>query len=146
MEAGMMGAISGMPQSDSRKNIRRDRQAFAPPSRTAGRGAAINQDLTISMQASLLRLTVAATVGFVLSGLAGCGTINEQLTVGLADHVPQWAGGLPANAPPRPGTAKYDAYMREQERLRTMPAAEREKLEAAKAAETGQPAAPSAAR
>ncbi|ABD06288.1 conserved hypothetical protein [Rhodopseudomonas palustris HaA2] len=99
------------------------------------------------MRASLLRLTVASTMGVVLSGLAGCGTINEQLTVGLADHVPQWAGGLPANAPPRPGTAKYDAYMREQERLRNMPAAERQKIEAAKAAETGQqPAEPSAVR
>ncbi|MGP9813705.1 hypothetical protein ACTZWT_19525 [Rhodopseudomonas sp. NSM] len=89
------------------------------------------------MQTSSLRLTIAAAAGVLLCGLAGCGTINEQLTVGLADHVPQWAGGLPPNAPPRPGTAKYDAYMREQERLRNMPAAERQKLEAAKAAETG---------
>ncbi|WP_156332604.1 hypothetical protein [Rhodopseudomonas sp. AAP120] len=81
------------------------------------------------MRASSLRLSVAALVGLLLSGLGGCGTINEKLTEGMADHVPQWAGGLPANAPPRPGTAKYEAYMKEQERRRNMPAAEREKLE-----------------
>ena len=28
-----------------------------------------------------------------------------------SDYVPHWAGGLPADAPPRPGTAKYDAFM-----------------------------------
>jgi hypothetical protein len=55
-------------------------------------------------------------------GLAGCGTINEKLTEGLADVMPQWAGGLPPDAPPRPGTAKYDAYMKEQERKRLEPA------------------------
>ncbi|NEW91552.1 hypothetical protein DY468_06235 [Rhodopseudomonas sp. BR0M22] len=76
----------------------------------------------------------------MLGTLAGCGSINSALTVGMADYVPQWAGGLPPDAPPRPGTAKYDAYMQEQERLRKMPAAEREKLEAAKAAESGHPA------
>lgn len=106
----------------------------------------MNRDFKISMQTSSLRLSAAAAAGLLLCGLAGCGTINEQLTVGLADHVPQWAGGLPANAPPRPGTAKYDAYMREQERLRKMPAAERQKIEAATTAETGQPAEPSTAR
>jgi len=42
----------------------------------------------------------------------------------MGDLIPQWAGGLPADAPPRPGTAKYDAYMAERERQRLMPAAE----------------------
>ena len=36
--------------------------------------------------------------------------------------IPAWAGGLPADAPPRPGTAKYDEFMRERERKRLMPA------------------------
>jgi len=98
------------------------------------------------MQTSLLRLSVAFAAVAILGGLAGCGTINEKLASGVSDYVPQWAGGLPANAPPRPGTVEYDAFMREQERLRNMPAAERQKLEAAKQAETGQPAAPAAAR
>ena len=33
-----------------------------------------------------------------------------------------WAGGLPADAPPRPGTAKYDETMKERERERLEPA------------------------
>jgi hypothetical protein len=65
------------------------------------------------------------------SGLAGCGTINERLTVGMADHVPQWAGGLPPDAPPRPGSAKYEAWQKEIERRRSLPAAEREQADKA---------------
>ena len=30
-------------------------------------------------------------------------------------------GGVPADAPPRPGTAKYDEFMKEQERKRLEP-------------------------
>jgi hypothetical protein len=37
------------------------------------------------------------------------------------DVVPLWAGGLPADAPPRPGTAKYDEMMKERERERLTP-------------------------
>lgn len=58
-------------------------------------------------------------------GLGGCSSINEKLAAGMSDAIPAWAGGLPADAPPRPGTAKYDEYMRERERQRLMPAAER---------------------
>jgi hypothetical protein len=57
--------------------------------------------------------------------LSGCGTINEKMSDAIGDYVPQWAGGLPADAPPRPGTAKYEEFMRERERLRQMPAADR---------------------
>jgi hypothetical protein len=66
--------------------------------------------------ATLLALSLA---GF---GLSGCGTINAKLADGLGDYVPQWAGGLPADAPPRPGTAKYDEFMKERERKRLEPA------------------------
>ncbi|WP_291572628.1 hypothetical protein [Bradyrhizobium sp.] len=59
-------------------------------------------------------------------GLGGCATINEKLAAGLSDAVPQWAGGLPADAPPRRGTAKYDEYMQEQERKRLEPAPPKE--------------------
>jgi hypothetical protein len=31
----------------------------------------------------------------------------------MANDIPTWAGGVPANAPPRPGTAEYDAYRKE---------------------------------
>lgn len=70
---------------------------------------------------SLLLLTGLA------AGLSGCGTVNEKLSAGMGDYVPQWAGGLPADAPPRPGTPQYEAWLKERERLRQIPAAEREK-------------------
>jgi hypothetical protein len=57
--------------------------------------------------------------------LSGCGTINEKLAAGVSDAIPAWAGGMPADAPPRPGTAKYDEFMRERERKRLLPASER---------------------
>ena len=44
------------------------------------------------------------------------------LAAGMGDYVPQWLGGLPADAPPRPGTAKYDEWMKERERQRLEPA------------------------
>ncbi|KIZ45234.1 MULTISPECIES: hypothetical protein [Rhodopseudomonas] len=79
------------------------------------------------MQIRPLRVLSVLSAALLAASLAGCGTINEKLTIGMADYVPQWAGGLPADAPPRPGTARYDAYMKEQARLRAMPAAERPK-------------------
>ncbi|PSO23633.1 hypothetical protein [Bradyrhizobium sp. MOS002] len=65
------------------------------------------------------------------AGLSGCGTVNEKLSSGMGDYVPHWAGGLPADAPPRAGTPQYDAYMKERERKRLMPAADRAKEEQA---------------
>lgn len=70
-------------------------------------------------------IAVVVAVALAGLGLSGCGTINEKLAAGMSDAIPAWAGGLPADAPPRPGTAKYDEYMRERERLRLMPATER---------------------
>jgi uncharacterized protein YceK len=78
----------------------------------------------------LLLLALAA-------GLPGCGTVNEKLSAGMGDYVPQWAGGLPADAPPRPGTAQYDAYMKERERKRLLPATDREKNEQTQKGATG---------
>ena len=71
------------------------------------------------------------------AGLSGCGTVNEKLSAGMGDYVPQWAGGLPADAPPRPGTPQYDAYLKERERKRLLPAADREKEEQAQKGVTG---------
>ena len=31
----------------------------------------------------------------------------------MADLIPAWAGGLPADAPPRPGTPEYEAWMKQ---------------------------------
>ena len=52
----------------------------------------------------------------------GCGSINSHLAAGMGEVIPEWAGGLPADAPPRPGTAKYDEMMKERERERLEPA------------------------
>ena len=75
---------------------------------------------------SLIR-HIATIVALSLAGfaLSGCGTINEKLSAGVSDAIPAWAGGVPADAPPRPGTVKYDEFMKERERKRLMPAAER---------------------
>lgn len=50
----------------------------------------------------------------------------------MGDYIPQWAGGLPADAPPRPGTVQYDEFMKERERKRLMPADARDKEERAR--------------
>jgi hypothetical protein len=54
--------------------------------------------------------------------LGGCSSINERMGPMIGDNLPQWAGGLPKDVPPRKGTPEYDAYMREQERKRLEPA------------------------
>jgi hypothetical protein len=70
------------------------------------------------MPVRVRHLAVVASLVLLGSGLTGCGTINEKIADGAGDYVPQWMGGLPADAPPRPGTAKYDEFMKEQERKR----------------------------
>ena len=70
-------------------------------------------------------IAMIAAVALAGCGLSGCGTINEKLAGGISDAIPAAVGGLPADAPPRPGTAKYDEYMRERERKRLLPASER---------------------
>jgi hypothetical protein len=64
------------------------------------------------------RLSTLIVLAFVACGLSGCGTINANLAAGISDYVPHWAGGMPADAPPRPGTAKYEEFMKERERKR----------------------------
>jgi len=83
-------------------------------------------------------LFLAATA--VASSLAGCSSINEKLAAGMGEAIPQWAGGLPADAPPRPGTAKYDEFMKERERRRLQPAAERDDADPTAATQGAAPA------
>ena len=78
------------------------------------------------MPISLRQLGFVIAVALPAWGLGGCSGINEKLAAGITDTLPQWAGGLPPNAPPRPGTAKYEEFMRERERQRLEPAASRE--------------------
>jgi hypothetical protein len=46
--------------------------------------------------ARLIALVIATTA------LTSCGHV--------ADYIPTWAGGLPKDVPPRPGTPEYDAF------------------------------------
>ena len=64
------------------------------------------------------RLLILIGLALLTCSLGGCGTINANLAAGISDYVPHWAGGLPADAPPRPGSAKYEEFMRERERKR----------------------------
>jgi hypothetical protein len=64
------------------------------------------------------RVPVVIATLLMAASLGGCGTISGWMAVGFEDYIPVWAGGLPANAPPRPGTAKYDEWMKERERQR----------------------------
>jgi hypothetical protein len=64
----------------------------------------------------------ALAIAILAGSLSGCGNINEKLAEGIGDYVPRWAGGLPADAPPRPGTAKYEEFVKERERRRLEPA------------------------
>ena len=75
------------------------------------------------MRSRLPNLAVLATFALIALALGGCGTINEKLAGGTADYLPHWLGGEPADAPPRPGSARYDEFMKERERKRLEPAA-----------------------
>ena len=68
-------------------------------------------------------LAAIAALMLLACSLSGCGTVNEKVVDDAGDYIPQWLGGLPADAPPRPGTAKYDEWMkeREQKRLQAAP-------------------------
>jgi hypothetical protein len=83
--------------------------------------------------AGLRRFAILLASAWLACALSGCASINEKVSAGMGDYIPMWAGGLPPDAPPRPGTPQYDEYMKERERLRQMPAAEREREQRAKA-------------
>jgi hypothetical protein len=48
-------------------------------------------------------ITAVTLLGFGLN-LAGCGGF-------VADHWPHWAGGMPADVPPRPGSPGYAEFI-----------------------------------
>ena len=78
------------------------------------------------MSTSARHIATILAIALAGCGLGSCGTINEKLAAGVSDAIPAWAGGLPADAPPRPGTAEYDGFMKERERKRLLPASERD--------------------
>ena len=67
-------------------------------------------------------ITTIAALALVGLAACGCSSINERIGPGIGDALPQWAGGLPADVPPRRGTPEYDAYMKERKRLEPAPA------------------------
>ncbi len=50
----------------------------------------------------------------VIGLLLGAGTLASCASTSafVADNLPEWAGGLPKDAPPRLGSPGYDAYLR----------------------------------
>lgn len=72
----------------------------------------------------LFRNKISVLTGVVLLSfsLAGCGSVSSFLAGGMADLIPAWAGGLPADAPPRPGAPGYEEYIKQKEK-QAMPAA-----------------------
>src|SRR5215475_9139826 len=87
---------------------------------------------------SARQLAILFASVLLTSALAGCAGVNEKMSAAMGDYVPQWAGGLPPDAPPRPGTPQYDAYMKERERLRLIPADQRPQPQAGQSSQAGQ--------
>jgi hypothetical protein len=71
------------------------------------------------------QLAILLAVALPAGVLGGCASINTSLT-GTGEALPTWLGGMPADVPPRPGTAKYDEFMKERERKRLEPAPPKE--------------------
>jgi hypothetical protein len=87
------------------------------------------------MTQSLLRISALMLLAAAACGLGGCGTVNGYLANSMGDYIPHWAGGLPADAPPRPGTAKYDELTKERERKRLEPAVPKQENDKASSSE-----------
>jgi hypothetical protein len=92
---------------------------FAAAAKTI-KGSSSLMNIRVRPYEGLLALALLA-LALLSSSLGGCASSN------MGDYIPQWAGGLPADAPPRPGTAKYDEFMKERERNRQLPADQRNK-------------------
>ncbi len=70
------------------------------------------------------RIPVLLCALLTVCNLSGCASINSHMAAGMGDAIPHWAGGLPADAPPRPGTAKYAEMMKQRQRARLEPQAQ----------------------
>ena len=61
---------------------------------------------------SVRRLISAATLVCVCGLVGSCAGATESGVSGyVADHWPHWAGGMPADVPPRPGAPGYDEFI-----------------------------------
>jgi hypothetical protein len=77
-------------------------------------GQVLVQQRWLSM-AIFRRASVLIAVMLMTASLGGCGSISSFVAGSMGDLIPAWAGGLPADAPPRPGSAKYDEWLRQQQ-------------------------------
>lgn len=80
------------PTNGTTNAIYPDGPGYRPSHQTSG-----------SLMAPRRLITAATLLGFGLN-LASCGGF-------VADHWPHWAGGLPADVPPRPGTPGYADFV-----------------------------------
>jgi hypothetical protein len=49
----------------------------------------------------------------LLAMLGGCASTRSFVSAKVADIIPEWAGGVPADAPPRPGEPGYEKFERD---------------------------------
>ena len=73
----------------------------------------------------------------ICAGVAGCSSVNSFLAAKVADTIPEWAGGLPPDAPPRPGDPRYPQY--EQELKKDLAAPKGKDVKAANPAKNAAP-------
>jgi hypothetical protein len=85
-----------------------------------------DEQASVPTSFSLRPLRIVVVIGAAVL-LNGCGSINSWLASAMADHIPEWAGGLPAGVPPRPGTAEYDT-VKKSEAASIQPAPQAAKL------------------
>ena len=55
----------------------------------------------------MIRVVALLALAMVLAGCASGGVVGEML--------PTWAGGMPKDVPPRPGTPEYEAHKKQLE-------------------------------
>jgi len=77
---------------------------------------------------SLRLASILAPLCLIAPLLTGCGAISGF----IADSLPVWAGGLPAEVPPRPSDPRYPEYERAQQAKAAAAKTEPAKPEAAK--------------
>lgn len=78
--------------------------------------------------------------------LSGCGAVNSYMASSVADVMPEWAGGLPKDAPPRPTDPRYSDYLKEQDQKLGIKPGEDPAAATAAPANTGSVAADKPAR
>src|SRR6516164_7007921 len=68
----------------------------------------MHSPIRFNSPAAIMRRLGAASVLLCLAAMLGaCSPFAGY----VADHVPHWAGGLPPDAPPRPGAPGYDDFI-----------------------------------